>query len=340
MDSAIRPGRQTEQASAALLARCSALAALAAVFLVAGAGCGDSQPESAQSAPAQIEPAEVTAEERSFIDTTRATPANREFEGAPERTLETRLWYAPTQLNSDACSSKGCGLLVLAHGFGGNTGRFDIFARELASRGWIVVAPSFPLTNDRGPGGFGSAIGDLIEQPGDLSFLIDQLFAAFGESGDVLHGRVDAGRIGLVGHSLGGATVIALDRHDCCWDKRVGATFLVAPTVFLLPIFGDATDPVGAPILLLAGTEDFAVAPEIVADFFAVLGGFKIFALLQGYDHVTHLEAGEPAPFPERIAGTARLADAFFRETLAGGSDLDEHLGQLRRDGHEVATGS
>ena len=312
-------------------ARGIAYLSLTAGLLITLAGCGGSS-----SAPIQIDPAEVSTETRTFVDSDRATPPNGDFTGAESRTIKTNLWYSPSQLGSDSCGADGCGLVVLAHGFGGNPDRFDIFARAIAAKGWIVAAPWFPLTNEQAPGGFSSAIGDLNSQPGDVEFLIDQLFAACKDPENPLHSRIDESRVGVIGHSLGGATAIALDRHDCCRDERVGATFLVAPATMVLPVLGEETQSRGLPTFISVGTSDFLVPPELMVEFFYEIEGYKILAIMEDYDHVTHIEAGINVPFPERIEETATLADLFFLDTLAGSSHLPAALERVREQGHEV----
>src|SRR5262249_48913050 len=137
-----------------LLSRIYLLWCVAAVLALA-AGCGDHGTASAPGAT-------VVGEERTFVDASRPTPANGSYPGAGERTLATRLWYLERPVRSlAACGADGgpCALVVLAHGFGGSTARFDAFGRALAAAGYVVAAPAFPLTNDQAPGGHTTAIG-------------------------------------------------------------------------------------------------------------------------------------------------------------------------------------
>lgn len=94
-------------------------------------------------------------------------------------------------------------LVVLSHGYGGSWRNLSWLAGELAARGYIVAAPDHPGTTtfDRGP----AEAAKLWERPRDLSRLIDALRADNG-----LAAHIDAKRIAVVGHSLGGWTAAAL----------------------------------------------------------------------------------------------------------------------------------
>lgn len=308
--------------------------ALLPALLLLLSACGGSS-ESTET----IDPAEVVREARSFEDTSRSTSPNGDFAGSTSRLIGANLWYAPRQLDAAACSDSGCGLVLLAHGFGGNPDRFDIIARSLAARGWIVAAIRFPLTNDQAPGGFSNAITDVLSQPGDVTFLLDQLARASAEGNGPLAGRIDLTRIGVIGHSLGGATTLALDRYDCCSDPRIGANFMVAPATMILSIFGDPGAQAGGPILISVGTADPIIPPSMMRDYLVDAPGPWTLAVMQDYDHVTHVEASDIVPFPGRIEETARLAHAFFLEVLVGESALDAVLEDLRTAGHEVSAG-
>ena len=109
---------------------------------------------------------DVTRSERVWVDSTRRTPPNGTFRGAPMRTLRTLLWQS--------AAAAAMPIVVMAHGFGALPEDFDAFAGNVAAAGFIVAAPEFPLTN-RNPPGERLGINDLNNQPGDLSFVITQL---------------------------------------------------------------------------------------------------------------------------------------------------------------------
>ena len=108
-------------------------------------------------------------------------------------------------------------LVVLSHGYGGNWGKQAWLASALARQGYIVAAVNHPGTTSQDRSA--EAAAQLWQRPRDLSRAIDALLAQ-----PKPFGAVDSGRIAVVGHSLGGWTVMetagarfdpALFARDC-----------------------------------------------------------------------------------------------------------------------------
>ncbi len=289
------------------------------MIVACGAGAGD-----------LVDPtASVRRGERVWIDTSRETPVTAMFSGAPERTLRTLIWQ------SDA---KGpLPLIVLAHGLGGLPEKFDALGRALAVAGVVVAAPAFPLTNEQAPGGHEAGLGDVVNQPADTSFVISRLLEANRTPGDPLNSRIVSGHIAVLGHSLGGVTVVALTRKNCCRDDRVRASIIAAAPWGLAIVFGN--DPIaasGPPTLIIHGTADPAVAYESSPQLYDMILPPRFLVGIAGAGHSEGLESQVEPPVPARDA-TQRAAIGFLRAVFEGADGVFQAtLAALEAEGHVV----
>lgn len=249
-------------------------------------------------------PYEVDEVTETFVDASRPTAAGAETPERPDRTLRTRIVF-PTG---------GAGpfpLLVLSHGA---TGHPDEYAEQIpvwAADGFVVAAPEFPLTNRDVPGAMGN-IGDVANQPGDVSFVIDEVLAAGDDPDSPLHGVVDADSVGLVGHSLGGATTWATAFNTATRDDRIDSATVFAGLTLDMPDGAWAFDS-GLPLLVLHGdADDVPIAMDQAAYDQAVAP--KWFVTLHGADHRLAF-TDEPSPYDELVTATIL---AFWHGTLDG----------------------
>jgi len=194
-------------------------------------------------------PFEVHSHEDLFIDTSRDTNANGDFAGSSGRRLEATVWHP-------ASSAQGpYPLVVYSHGFTSSRKGGAYLAQHLASHGYVVVAADYPLTNFYAPGG--PAVEDVVNQPADVSFMIDQLLEQNANDGHMLEGMIDPVRIGATGISLGGMTTTLVTYHAGMRDPRIAAALSIAgPTAQFTPRFFATSD---APFLMLAGSIDALV---------------------------------------------------------------------------------
>ena len=100
-----------------------------------------------------------------------------------------------------AVAAGGFGLIVVSHGAGGMALLHRDLAMALASQGYIVASP----THARGQGDDISGVGVWVGRPKQVSRVID---AVLGDS--ALGSHVERERIGVVGHSNGGYTALAV----------------------------------------------------------------------------------------------------------------------------------
>jgi predicted dienelactone hydrolase len=191
---------------------------------------------------------DVGCQDYSFVDRTRPTPPNGKYAGATSRTLETTLWYPKEATGT-------LPLLIYSHGFLSHRRETEYLAEHLASHGFLVAAADHPVTNGDAPGG--PDVWDVLQQPADVSFLIDSVLALDGAERP-FSGRVDRDRIGAMGLSLGGLTMTLVAFHPKLRDERVRAVISIAgPSAFFSRRFFETAE---VPFLMIAGIDD-AIVP-------------------------------------------------------------------------------
>lgn len=193
-------------------------------------------------------PHRVVSEDFHAVDSGRDTPANRGIPGHAGRDLKGTIW------RPDALQAPGP-LLVHSHGFTSTHLEALYLAKFLASHGYTVVAVDYPLTSYTTEGQ--PLVTDVVNQPGDVSFIIDTLLERNDNPNDPLYGTIDPRRIAVSGISLGGLTTTLTTFDQRYRDPRIRAAISVAgPTHMLLPGFFSGVD---TPYLAIYGTLDVVV---------------------------------------------------------------------------------
>jgi fermentation-respiration switch protein FrsA (DUF1100 family) len=210
--------------------------------------------------PQNFGPYAVGIRTETFVDTSRPTAANNGAPARPSRTLQTMVLY-PAQGEPgerdvpDAPPARAVApfpLIEFSHGFTANGPTYADLLRQFAAAGYVVAAPTFPLTSRGAPGGPSGA--DYANQPADVSFVISEMLRLNGDRSSLLHGLIDPDEIAVSGHSMGAMTTYGVAYNSCCIDKRIKAavpisgieapfgdgTFLGRADVPLLAIHGDA----------------------------------------------------------------------------------------------------
>ncbi len=235
---------------------------LLAVFLAVGlvsslsafAGCPADATTAAFLAPG---PHAVGVRSLTFADSSRETPAHAGLPALPSRTLPTQVWYpaegpagaAPVP-DAPLASGGPFPFVASSHGYGELNVGEAYLAIALARRGFVVAAPTFPLTNLTTPGG--PDLVDAANQPADVRFVIDQMLA-LSDGGGWLAGGIDHERIGAQGLSLGGLTTLLVSYNPVLRDRRIRAVFAMAPASCELKRKTLAPKP---PLLLIDGDQD------------------------------------------------------------------------------------
>ncbi len=236
-----------------------------------------------------------------FVDTSRPTPPNGSFPGSPTRSLPTLVLYpargAPGPGDQPAAPvAKGTfPLVVFAHGNGSNGAAYEPLLRQWAAAGYVVAAPTFPLSSKNA---LSATLADYPHQPGDVSFVLTSMLRLNRTAGSPFHGVLAPGRVGVVGHSIGGATVLGVAANSCCADARVHAA--VSIDGIELP-FGSGQYFPGrsAPLLLFHGDADPTIPYSSSVQVYAGAPPPKFFVTLHGAPHTafrqqSHATAAAP----------------------------------------------
>lgn len=263
-------------------------------------------------------PHAVGVTQRTYVDRGRSTPANRSCPELRSRTLPTTVYYpaagAPTgEARPDAPPDPTGGpypLIVFAHGFAASPELYAALLTEWASAGYVVAAPTFPLSSSASP--CGPIAGDVVNQPQDMSVVIDGVLddatrraPLLGMRSTSLRGLVDADEIGAAGHSNGAITTYGLVANTKRRDPRVRAAVVFAGTAQPYP--SGKYDFAGAPPLLVAhGTADSLVPYARAEDGFNAARGPKGLLRFEGGDHLAPTS-------PDGYAATTDFFDAYLR---------------------------
>jgi predicted dienelactone hydrolase len=258
-----------------------------------------------ETLPVLHAPYRVGSETLTLVDHSRSTPAHGDAPATPYRTLSTFVLYPalgaatadPVSGAPPASAGKPFALIVFAHGLDSNGPIYAPLFEQWAAAGFVVVAPTFPLSNLAAPGGASTA--DDTAQPGDLSFVLTQVLALSRTKGNVLSGMIDPHRIAAVGHSLGAMTVLAWTEDTCCQDPRVDAAVIfdgVEADFGNGTFFGGPT----VPILVLHGTADETIPYINGKKIYEDAKPPKFFVSLIGAPHVSFLQFSIPPEKPPK----------------------------------------
>ena len=150
-------------------------------------------------------------------------------------------------------------LVVYSHGRGGMRFIASFCTEVLASHGFVVVACDHPgdTTIDAFLGSAVDEDEDLMLRPPDVSAVLDAVLAGDGDW-SWLAGHVDPARVGVVGHSFGATTALALAGGIASWpiDPRVRA--IVGMAAYTRPLGDETLRRVDIPTLLISGTADLS----------------------------------------------------------------------------------
>ena len=218
-------------------------------------------------------------------------------------------------------------VVVLSPGNATNVSFYASLAEELASHGYVVVGLDHPFhvaavaLSDGTIAAYreGPAPDRVAERVADVRFVLDRL-AGLDEAPGPFRARLDLGRVGIAGHSLGGITAA----ETCKVDGRLRACMNVDGQLAGGPlgVTIDARAP-QQPFLYL--TKETLIHPELERRFETAAGDtFRVVVPAARHDHFsdTAMFAPTAQPFDRTASAVAAVsrgfALAFFDHTLRG----------------------
>lgn len=260
-----------------------------------------------------LEPARVLAQEPTAAGAT-AEPADDLSTPGPHAVVETVVSERVFPTKLQVFYPEGPGphdVVVLLHGWGGAPSDQEPLARHLASRGFAVVLgghPSIELNPD-------------VWQK-DVKANLDAVEAANADPKSPLHGKLDMDRVGVVGHSLGGATAIALGAAD----PRVKAVVALAPGTEILRVgqLMNHAQKVEKPLLVLGAEHDYTALSDVYGRraFDKAGSSDRLFVELAGANHNNFASA----PWWMNLLNVSDMPSWFF-----GGMSADTQLAETKR---------
>lgn len=265
----------------ALLGGFVLLAVLGVVVFVA---TGPKQPPASSLSAQWLKsgPYPVASTDFIWVDQTRVTDPNRGNPGKPERTLPVTIWYP---IEAEGAHP----LIIHSHGIVSARNELTYLMESLASHGYVVVAADYPLTSGSTPGGANG--NDVVNQPADVSFLIDSVLS-LGQA-QPFSGEIDTTRIGLTGFSLGGLTTSLATYHPRWRDPRISAAVAIAgPSLAFTSKFYESSD---APFLMISGTADALIDTEWNGLIIPERNPGSALVTIQGGTHLGFVAMAEPS---------------------------------------------
>lgn len=207
--------------------------------------------------------------------------------------------------------------LVFSHGACGLPTESSYLTKALASRGFIVAAPSHTGNTRNDPGCGANFADSFVNRVPDVQFIIDTMLAENGEASSRFANRLRPEALGIAGLSFGGYTTLSAVQHE----PRARAAVAMVPggTAALGP------DDITIPTMVIGGERDIVVGFAESQRAYERLAGPRFLVELLAANHLAVTDDCFPLCFPTDIPQDAahRIVQhyvlAFFRRFLAQG---------------------
>lgn len=221
-----------------------------------------------------------------------------------ERNRRARIQFFEARRSGNTWPAPGRFPLVLfSHGLHGSPVLYSPALVSWAAAGFVIAAPIYPHTSaESAP--FDRA--DIVNQPADALYVLEQIRALDSSPGDPLAGHVDVDRVAAVGHSAGGFTTTGLfvAGHPAWLRAGVVLAGWLAPGAFGGP---------AATMLYLQGERDNVVPVALGKAAYDATPWWKSYVLLPNSWHADYMvPTGKNFPMMD-----ATVTD-FLRWTMDG----------------------
>ncbi|GAX42675.1 hypothetical protein NIES4075_36780 [Tolypothrix sp. NIES-4075] len=278
-----------------------------------------------------------------------------------ERKYDADLYLPQSRQNKTARLPSPFPVIVISHGLAEDRNTFAYLAKHLVSYGFAVAVIEHPETNSKEFQQFLSGIAgppqatELINRPLDVKYLLDEL-QRLNVSDVNLKGKLNLQQVGVIGHSLGAYTALALAgatinfpqvRKDCNPNRSLNlSVFLqcraleIKPAIYPIKdervkamlafnpldstIFGSkGVSKIKIPTMLVGGSQDIFTppVPEQIFPFTRLPNSDKYLALIENGTHFT-VETDPPPsqrviPVPNGLLGPDRTPAYSYVKALS-----------------------
>jgi len=242
-----------------------------------------------------------------------------------ERSVLTLIRYPVRRGSSGSWPAGGpFPLIMFAPGFMQCSSTYEDLLQSWASAGYVVASVDFPRTDCL----VGSAAyePDLVNQPGDVSYVLSRLLSLNAQHHGFLSGQLNPHEVAATGQSDGGDTVAALAGNTCCQDHRLKAVAVLSGAEWP-PMPGPYFAGKAPPMLFVQGNADTINPPWTSVQLYrADKASPRYYLDLYGADHMVPYTGDNPV---ERLV--ARVTLAFFDRYVLGRTGALAGMAQAAR---------